>query len=360
MTILRRRTPTEAAEEYKEEVKASEEPKSEEPKEAKDLIVSTGSTLLDLAIFGGRRRGGGLPGGLIVEVFGEAQLGKTAVLAEICGCAQSAGGDVRFADPEARLDREYAEIYGVNLPEDKYWRPVYVQDFFNDIQKWDPPNKNVVNIYGGDSLAALTTKLEMNEDEGDKMGMRRAKDMSAGLRKTGNILAQGGYKTLVCTNQVRQGDTGLVTPGGKGVPFWASVRIYVAAMYKKKYGRPHHIEKEVTLESGRKVPKVIGINSIATVIKNSKDDPHREAYIPIIFGYGIDDIRANLQWQKDMKKDGTYECGDGTTYQAMDFAIQYVERNNLEDKLKEQVVDLWLEIEEKFKKNTRNRKRKLR
>jgi hypothetical protein len=59
-----------------------------------------------------------------------------------------------------------------------------------------------------------------------------------------------------------------------------------------------------------------------------------------------------------MKKDSTYECGDGTTYQAMDYAIQYVEKNNLESKLKEQVIDLWEEIEDKFKKSTRSRKRK--
>jgi len=354
--IRRARTPSQAAEEYSQATKAKEE-KEDTPK-SKDLIISTGSTLLDLAIFGGRVRGGGLPGGLIVEIFGEAQLGKTAVLAEICGCSQAAGGTVRFADPEARLDREYAEIYGVNLPEDKYWRPSLVEEVFDDIREWNPPNEGTVSIYGCDSLAALSSKLEM--EKGDKMGMRIAKDFSAGLRKTGNMLAQGGYKTLVCTNQVRQGDTGLKTPGGKGIPFWASVRIYIQAMYKKKYGRAHHIDKEVTLESGAKVPKVIGINSIATVIKNSKDDPHREAYIPIIFGYGIDDIRANLQWQKDMKKASTYECGDGQTYQAMDYAIQYVEKHNLEQKLKEQVIDLWLEIEDKFKKNTRNRKRKAR
>jgi RecA/RadA recombinase len=352
--IRRARTPSQAAEEYAQATKAEEAPKAD----PKELIVSTGSTLLDLAIFGGRIRGGGLPGGLIVEIFGEAQLGKTAILAEICGCSQNNGGEVKFADPEGRLDREYAEIYGVNLPEDKYWRPDVVEDVFEDIREWNPTNKNVVNIYGCDSLAALSSRLEM--DKGDKMGMKIAKEMSAGLRKTGRLIAEDGYKCLVCTNQLRHGESGSYTPGGKGVPFWASVRISIKAMYKKKFGRDHLITKEVTLESNRKVPKVIGINSLATVIKNSKDDPHRDAYIPIIFNHGIDDIRANLQWQKDMKKAGSYECGDGTTYQAMDYAIQYVERENLELKLREQVIDLWEEIEEKFKKATRGRKRKVR
>jgi RecA/RadA recombinase len=248
--IIRRR-PSEAAQQYAESTKAAPE---ETPDPPQDLIVSTGSTLLNLAIFGGRLRGGGIPGGIIVEVFGEAQLGKTAVLAEICGCAQSAGGQVKFADPEARLDREYAEIYGVNLPEDNYWRPDLVSEVFDDIKEWDPPNKNVVSVYGCDSLAALSSKLEM--EKGDKMGMKIAKDMSAGLRKTGRIIAQDGYKCIVCTNQLRHGDSGSYTPGGKGVPFWATVRIHLVAMYKKKYGRDHLIEQEITLDSGRKVTKV--------------------------------------------------------------------------------------------------------
>jgi len=41
--------------------------------------ISTGSTLLDLAISGGRIRGGGLPGGILVEVFGPSGVGKTVL-----------------------------------------------------------------------------------------------------------------------------------------------------------------------------------------------------------------------------------------------------------------------------------------
>ena len=112
-------------------------------------------------------------------------------------------------------------------------------------------------------------------------------------------------------------------------------------------------------EKNKEVTKVIGVNTIAKVIKNSKDDPLREAYIPIIFGYGIDDIRANLQWFKDHTGDTLYQCGDGKSYQRLDFAITYVEENNLEDKLKNNVIDLWEEIEEKFRK-FKDRKRKIR
>ena len=35
-----------------------------------ETVVSTGSTLLDLAISGGRIRGGGIPTGILMEIFG--------------------------------------------------------------------------------------------------------------------------------------------------------------------------------------------------------------------------------------------------------------------------------------------------
>jgi len=348
-------TPKETATAYSESVK-SEPPK---PKYKPDLTISTGSTLLDQAIFGGRRRGGGLPGGVIVEIFGESGLGKTALLAEICGCAQSAGGEVRFRDPEGRLDREYAEIYGVSLEGDNYSRPHYVHEVFDDIRAWNPSNKETVNIYGTDSLAALTTDLEMS-DKGDKMGMRRAKEFSEGLRKVGVILAEGGYKTLVCTNQIRTGESGDFTPGGKGIPFWSSIRIRILTARQINKNKENFITKTVKVGAKNKeVTKTIGINCVARVVKNSKDDPHRDAPFSIVFGYGLDDVRANLQWLKDMTGDSVYQCGDGKSYQSIEFAIHYVESHNLEDMIKNNVIDLWEEIEDAFKDKGR-RKRKIR
>jgi hypothetical protein len=228
---------------------------------------------------------------------------------------------------------------------------------FDDIQAWNPPRKDIVNVYGTDSTAALTTKLEMGE-KGDAMGMKRAKDISAGLRKTGRIVAEGGHKLIVCTNQIRTGEKGDFTPGGKGIPFWASVRIQMKLEYRK--GKERQIKKTTKVgEKEKEVTKVIGINVIAETIKNTKDDPYRKAYIPIIFGYGIDDIRANLQWLKEMTGDTLYQCGDGKSYQPIDHAVKYVEMNNLEATLKKNVIDLWEEIEARFNKY-KDRKKKVR
>jgi recombination protein RecA len=302
-----------------------------------ESVVSTGSTLLDLAISGKRIRGGGLPGGVIVEIFGPAGSGKTAILAEICASAQSLGGVAKFKDPEARLDREYARIYGMTLETDDYSRPDTVEEVFKDIYSWKPENNNRINVVATDSLAALSTELEM--EKADKMGMKRAKEFSTGFRKTARIIAKNNW-LMVCTNQIRQGDYGETTPGGLAIAFYASLRIRVR--------QEDMITKEVALTGGKKVKKIIGIESTCFIKKSTVDDPFREVPIYIMFGYGIDDIRGNLQYTKDMTNSTTYICPGGKSYQSMNAAIAYVEKEKLQKDLKNQVIDLWEEIEAKF------------
>lgn len=307
-----------------------------------DKLVSTNCTLLDLAICGGRVRGGGLPGGIIVEIFGPSSTGKTAVAAEIAASVQKSKGEVLFRDPEARFDKEYSIVYGVDIRETffNYTRPDTVSQLFEDLFTWEVKDTNVINCFAADSLAALSTNLEL--DAGDKMGMRRAKEFSEGLRKTCRKIAN--TKTLmICTNQIRQGDMGYTTPGGMGLPFYCSVRISlrpakVPKLSKKKKMKLMGSEKDVEIE------RVFGISSEATIVKNSIDDPYRTAPINIVFGYGVDDIRGNLQWIKDMTKATTYFAID-RHYQGMDDAIRHVEEGNLAEALRETVIDLWEEID---------------
>jgi len=310
---------------------------SEKREEFRSGVLSTGSTLLDLAISGKRIRGGGVPGGIIMEIYGPYASGKTAILAEICASAQRNGGKVRFLDPEARLDQEYARIYGVSLSEEDYYRPNTVSEAFALIQDWEPGNSNTINVIATDSLAALSTEMEL--DKGDKMGMRRAKEFSEGFRKTARLIAKNNW-IVACTNQVREGEYGETTPGGFAIPFYSSLRIRV--------GQTGKIERKTRISSGKEVSKVIGIESLCYIRKSTVDDPFREAPIWIVFGYGIDDVRGNLQWLKDMEKSSVYVAPDGKGFQGMEQAISHVEGNSLQEKLREQVISLWEEVEAKF------------
>jgi len=305
-----------------------------------DSVISTGSTLLDLAISGKRRRGGGVPGGIVLEIFGGEGAGKTAILAEICASAQKHNGDVKFLDPEARLDREYSRIYDMELAAADYSRPDTVEEVFKAIKDWKPSNPNNINVIATDSLAALSTELEV--EKGDKMGMKRAKEFSTGFRKTARQITHNNW-LLACTNQTRQSDYGEVTPGGKAIAFYSSLRLRVRQV--------ELIYQEKSIASGKKVKKAIGIESSIFVKKSTIDDPYREVPIYIVFGYGIDDIRGNLQYIKDMSGNTTFECPDGQSYQALNAAILHVEKKELANQLQEQTIDLWESIEAKFNLN---------
>lgn len=308
------------------------------------FIVSTGSTLLDLAISGGRIERGGIPCCILCEIYGPAGSGKTAILSEVGASAQLLGGDVKIMDPEARMDAEYAKIYDIKIFKENYHRPQTVTGVFELIQdnQWDQDKKGP-RVALADSLAALTTDLEI--DTGDKMGMRRAKEFSAGFRINARRISN---MLFLCSNQERESDNGVITPGGRAIPYYASLRIRIKQVRK--------IEIEKKLVSGTNVKKIIGIESECTITKSTVDDPYRTAPVYIIFGYGIDDIRGNLQYLKDMKKTSGYVCPDGKSYLGMNQAIEHIESHDLVNVLKDETIKVWHEVEDLFKAN-RSRKK---
>ena len=333
----------------------------EEVKEKKEYdgdfgtVLSTGSTLLDLAISGGRIRGGGLPGGIFVEAFGPSGSGKTVLLSEIAGAVQRKGGDIMFADPEARLNQQFASMFGLTLTEQGYSRPDTVVELFKSANSWEPAptKKKAINGIFADSLAALSTELEMEKVEGDKMGMKRAKDFSEQLRKFCRVIAEKNY-IMVCSNQIRQNaDAGpygekYSTPGGVSVGFYSSLRL--------KFTKPSKI-KDKQKVVGKEVSRVMGIEVEVEIYKSSIWKPYHTAPLYILFDYGIDDIRANLQYIKNFTKNTTYTVNGAKLTASLEESIKMVEKQSLEKELKEQVIDLWEEIEAKFEQVREPKKR---
>lgn len=314
--------------------------------------ISTGSTLLDLAITGGRAREGGLPGGMLVEIFGPSQSGKTVLLCEIAGDIQRKGGDVMFSDPEARLNKQFAKLFDLDVDKIEYNRPNTVPEVFAPVRSWDPKGeKDAIHGIVADSLAALSTDMEM-EDK-DKMGMRRAKEFSEELRKTCRILAEKNI-LMVCSNQVRENqDAGpygqkFTTPGGLAVGFYSSVRLRMVGSEK--------LRKESTFK-GKKITKVVGIKTTIEVMKSSVWEPLHTAPLLILFDYGIDDIRANLQYIKDYSGNSFYSLNNEKLGRSIEEAIAAVEEDSLERKLKEETIELWNAIEMKMRTARKAKKR---
>lgn len=308
-------------------------------------IISTGSTLLDLSISGDRIHGGGIPSGILVEIFGPSGSGKTVLLSEIAGTVQRMGGDILFNDPEARLNQQFAKLFGLELSVGSYSQPDTVPEVFKAVREWKPKTKAEIHGVFADSLAALSTDMEMDAKDGDKMGMRRAKEFSEELRKTCRILKQKGF-LMVCSNQVRENlDAGAYgqkfkAPGGMAMEFYASLRLRTFS--------PEKIY-EIRKVADKEVKRVIGVNIQIEISKSSISKPYRTAPLTIIFDYGIDDIRQNLKYIKTYTKSTTYKLGGETIGRGIEEAIRYIESHGVEEQLKEEVIHLWENIERKFK-----------
>lgn len=331
--------------------------------------ISTGSLLLDLAISGLKTRYGGLPAGKFVEIFGDSGLGKTTIAGEIAGAGQRAGGEVIFDDPEHRLEPDYCRMMGVKYDPSKFNYPESVTDLEESIigpivtksgkeerdlnKAWipdiilDEKGKEIgrhsnINVRCVDSLSALCSRMEAAQ--GDKRGQKRAKDFHQMFRLIkGHILRHNIL--LVATNQIidkiQEGGPGFgpktTTSGGHAHKFYASIRIELKPRGAVKFG-----------------DVIIGKRVEAFIAKSSIDIEWRTAPIFLTFGYGIDDIRANLVWLKekgamnehptDPAKKAGYVIGD-KNFISLEAAIKHIEDNDLEQDIRDWVVDVWNEIE---------------
>lgn len=350
-----RKNSEELSSQVEEKIQQDKKQKKAKPENDSNFnqVVSTGSTLLDLAISGGIVRGGGIPGGILIEIFGPPGIGKTAMLCEIGGAVQRAGGETKFMDPESRLSATFANMFDLKLREDEISFPDTPTDVFKIIDEWQPENSNVINAALIDSTAALASDLEM-ENKKDEY-QRRAKLFSQGFRVACRKIPKKNI-IMVCSNQIREKmDTGFGgektdTPGGKAMKFYSSLRIKVSKTSPHKLKRKTHYQ-------GKEVEKTVGISVNMEVYKSSICEPYHVAPVHILFDYGIDDIRANLDFVKKYTDSNMYYANNIKLSNGLDDSILKVEEDDLEDELKEQVINIWSEIEEKFRKKRKEKKR---
>lgn len=308
--------------------------------DGKGTPISTGSTLLDLAISGGRYREGGIPPGILVEIFGPSGAGKTVLLCSLAGNAQKRGRRIQFHDPEARLNKQFARMFGLNSDELEYTLPNTVTELFKSIRE-SAQKEGELGVFA-DSLAALSTNLEMDSEDGDKMGMRRAKEFSEELRKTARIITNQNI-LMVCSNQVRQNanagpfDQKYITPGGEALAFYSSLRL--------RCFNPAKIKVKRTVGK-KEFEKVVGVRTVVEVYKSSVWEPYLQADVYIMYDYGIDDIRGNLMYVKGIT--GDFKIGDTELGKTINKAIKDVEDGDLEQDLKNYTIDLWNEVQAAF------------
>jgi hypothetical protein len=248
-----------------------------------------------------------------------------------------------FNDPEGRLNAQFAALFDFRVENAKYGRPDTVPEVFEPIRSWRPKSSGINAVFA-DSLAALSTDLEM--EKGDTMGQRRAKEFSEQCRITCRELVRRNL-LMVCSNQVRQNvgagpfSEKYTTSGGLAIPHYASLRL--------RFHSPVKTPREIDL-GGKKHKRVVGVHTRVEIYKSSVWQPHHDADVHIVYDYGIDDVRANLEFIKSVVG-GTFYMLDETSRldSGLDRSIKKVEEGNLESMVKAYTIQLWRELEEKFK-----------
>ena len=273
--------------------------------------IPSGSLALDLAL-----GVGGIPRGRITEIFGPESSGKTTLGQHIIAEAQKRGGIAAYIDVEHALDPAYASHCGVNVDDMLISQPDTGEQALEITEAL--VRSGAVDVIVIDSVAALVPQAEIEGEMGDTHVGLQARLMSQALRKLAAAIGKTGT-AVIFINQLRE-KVGIVfgnpevTPGGRALKFYSSVRI--------------DLRRAETIKQG---DEVIGSHVKARVVKNKVAPPFRSAEFDIMFDHGISRegnlIDLGVELGLVSKSGAFFSYGDIRLGQGRENAKQYLRQN---------------------------------
>jgi recombination protein RecA len=276
--------------------------------------IPTGSISLDMAL-----GVGGIPRGRVTEIFGPESTGKSTLAQHIIAQAQRLGGTAAYIDVEHALDPTYAAACGIKVDELLISQPDTGEQALEITEAL--VRSNAVDAVVIDSVAALVPRAEIEGEMGDSLPGLQARLMSQAMRKLSAAISRS-RTAVIFINQLRE-KVGIVfgnpevTPGGRALKFYSSVRIDLRRIESLKQGQ-----------------QFIGSRVRAKVVKNKVAPPFRTAEFDIMFSgkdQGISREGDILDLAVDMgivKKSGAFfTYGDLRVGQGRENAKEFLREN---------------------------------
>ena len=285
--------------------------------------IPTGSMTLDMAL-----GIGGVPRGRIVEIYGPESSGKTTVALSIVAQAQKAGGEAAFIDVEHALDPVYAQALGVNIDDLLVSQPDSGEQALEIAEALI--RSGAIDVIVLDSIAAMTTRAEIDGEMGDLHVGQLARLMSQAMRKLTAAISKSNC-VAIFINQIRE-KIGVMygnpetTPGGRALKFYSSVRI--------------EVRKGEVIKSGT---DVIGACTRCKIVKNKVAPPFKECEFDLMYGTGISRTGEVLDLAVDLdiiKKGGSwFSYKDQKLGQGRDNVKELLQNDeNLMKEIEEQIL----------------------